>query len=73
MDRATLRHRLKDAESLVRRLEGNITLQRQMIATLHRGGHDAKAAEMFLKRLEARRAKHLADRDRLFAALPTQF
>ena len=69
MDRPTLQRRLKDADSLVQRLEENIAFQRQMIATLDGGGHDVKAAKMFLKRLEAQQVKHVADRDRLFKEL----
>jgi hypothetical protein len=40
-----------------------------MIATLDRSGHDVRAAKMFLRRLEATHAKHVADRDRLFKEL----
>jgi hypothetical protein len=64
--RATLEQLLIEAESLVRRLEENIAFQRTMIAKLEGGGHDVKAARMFLRRLEAKHAKHVADRDRLF-------
>jgi hypothetical protein len=32
-----------------------------MIVTLEGGGHDAKAAKMFLKRLEAQQAKLVAE------------
>jgi hypothetical protein len=73
MDRDTLQHRLQKAEDLARRVEENISLQRKMIATLHRGGHDVKAARMFLKRLEAKQSKHVADRDRLFNELSNRF
>jgi hypothetical protein len=65
MDRTTLERRLRAAEGLVQRMEENIVFQRQMIATLDGGGHDVKAARMFLRRLEAKQAKHVADRDRL--------
>jgi hypothetical protein len=65
----TLERRLQAAEGLVQRMEENIAFQRQMIATLDGGGHDVKAARMFLKRLEAKQAKHVADRDRLFKEL----
>jgi hypothetical protein len=44
-----------------------------MIATLERGGHDVKAAKMFLKWLEAQQAKFLAERDRLFKLLANSF
>jgi hypothetical protein len=69
MNRAALQRRLQKAEALMQRVEENIVFQREMIATLERGGHDAKAAKMFLKRLKATHAKHLADRDRLFKEL----
>ena len=44
-----------------------------MIATLDRGGHDVKAAKMFLRQLEAKHAKHVADRDLLFKWLANSF
>ena len=69
MDRPILQSRLKDAEEMLQRLAENIALQGRMIATLDRGGHDVKAAKMFLRRLEAAHAKHVADRDRLFKEL----
>jgi hypothetical protein len=69
MDSPTLQSRLNDAERLVQRLEENIAFQGRMIATLDRGGHDVRAAKMFLRRLEAKQAKHVADRDRLFKEL----
>ena len=65
MDRTTLERRLQAAEDLVQRMEQNIAFQGRMIATLDRGGHDVRAAKTFLKWLEARHAKHVADRDRL--------
>jgi hypothetical protein len=46
-------------------LAENIAFQQEMIAKLDEGGHDARAAKMFLGRLEATHAKHVADRDRL--------
>jgi hypothetical protein len=73
MDRSSLQLRLKEADGLVQRMEENIVFQRQMIATLDRGGHDVKAAKMFLKRLEAKHEKHVADRDRLFKELTNRF
>ena len=69
MDLPTFDRRLQQAEDLVGRLEKNIVFQRQMIATLDRGGHDVRAAKMFLRRLETAHAKHVADRDRLFKEL----
>ena len=69
MDIPTLERRLQAAEGLLQRMEENIAFQRQMIATLDGGGHDVKAARMFLKRLEGKQAKHVADRDRLFKEL----
>jgi hypothetical protein len=47
----------------------NIAFQQEMIAKLNDGSHDVKAAKMFLRRLEAAHAKHVADRDRLFKEL----
>ncbi len=69
MDLPTFDRRLQQAEDLVGRLEKNIVFQRQMIATLDQGGHDVRAAKMFLRRLETTHAKHVADRDRLFKEL----
>jgi hypothetical protein len=69
MDRATRQSRLQEADNQVERLDQNIAFQRQMIATLDEGGHDVKAARMFLRRLETKQAKHVADRDRLFKQL----
>jgi hypothetical protein len=65
----TLQRRLQRAESLVQRLAENVAFQRHMIATLDQDGHDVKAAKMFLRRLEASHAKHVAERDRLFKEL----
>jgi hypothetical protein len=69
MTRAALQRRLQAVEALLQRMEENIAFQGRMIATLDRGGHDVKAAKMFLRQLEARRARHVADRDRLFTQL----
>ena len=69
MDRPTLQHQLEDADSLVQRLEENIAFQGRMIATLDRAGHNVRAAKMFLRQLEAKHAKHVAERDRLFKEL----
>jgi hypothetical protein len=60
MDRATLEHFLREAESLLHRGERNIAHQREVIGTLERGGHDATAAKMFLRRLESAQARHIA-------------
>ena len=73
MDRAALQRRLQKAEDLMQRVEENIVFQRQMIATLERGGNDAKAAKMFLKWVEAQQAKLVAERDRLFKLLANSF
>ena len=62
MDRAALEQLLRDAESLLHRGKQNIAHQREMIGTLERGGHDATAAKMFLRRLESTQARHVADR-----------
>jgi hypothetical protein len=69
MDRATLEQLLQEAESLLHRGERSIAHQRDVIETLERGGHDAKAAQMFLRRLESAQARHIADRNRLFKEL----
>jgi hypothetical protein len=69
MDRAELERRLQEAEYHVERGEQNIVHQRSVIETLERGGHDAKAAHMFLRRLESAQAKHVAERSRLFKEL----
>ena len=47
----------------------NIAFQQETIAKLDEGGHDVRAAKMFLRRLEATHAKHVADRDRSFKKL----
>ena len=73
MDQATLRQRLQAVEALLQRMEENIAFQGRMIATLDGGGHDVKAARMFLRRLEAKHAGHVADRDRLFKLLANGF
>ena len=69
MDRAALEQLLRDAENLLHRGERNIAHQRGVIGTLERGGHDATAAKMFLRRLESAQARHIADRNRLFREL----
>jgi hypothetical protein len=69
MERAALEQLLQEAESLIHRGEQNIAYQREVIGTLERGGHDATAARMFLRRLESSQARHIADRNRLFKEL----
>lgn len=69
MDRATLHQQLQGVEALLQRMEENIAFQGRMIATLDRGGHDVRAAKLFLRQLEAKHARHVADRDRLFKQL----
>jgi hypothetical protein len=73
MDRSALQRQLQMAEDLVERVAENIAFQRQMIATLDGGGHDVKAAKTFLKWLEARHAKHVADRNQLFKQFANRF
>jgi hypothetical protein len=73
MERATLEQLLHEAESLLHRGERNIAHQREMISTLERGGHDATAAKMFLRRLESSQVRHIADRNRLFKQLTDGF
>ena len=53
MDRAASKRQLQTAEGLLQRVEENIVFQREMIAKLEGGGHDVKAAKMFLKWVEA--------------------
>jgi hypothetical protein len=65
MDRAELERRLQEAKCRMERGEQNIAHQRAVIKTLERGGHDAKAAQMFLRRLESAQARHVAERDQL--------
>ena len=69
MDRAALEQLLREAECLLCRGEQNIAHQREVIGTLERGGHDATAAKMFLRRLESAQTRHIADRNRLFKKL----
>ena len=69
MDRPTLDQRLQALEGLLVQVAENIAFQGRMIATLDRGGHDVKAAKMFLRQLEAKRARHVADQDRLLKQL----
>jgi hypothetical protein len=45
---------------MAQRLQENITFQRETIAKLNAGGHDVKAANMFLRRLKAAHAKQPA-------------
>jgi hypothetical protein len=73
MNRPALQRRLQKAEDLMQRVEESIVFQRQMIATLERGRHDAKAAKMFLKWIEAQQAKLVAEQDRLFKLLANNF
>jgi len=73
MDHATLQQRLQAVEGLLQRMEENIAFQGRMIATLDRGGHDVKAAKLFLKQLEAKHARHVADRDRLCKQVANHF
>ena len=69
MDGITEQHRLQEVESQVQRLEEDIAFQQQMIARLEQGGHDVRAARMFLRRLKGQQAKLVAERDRLFKEL----
>ena len=69
MDRVTLEQLLQEAESLLHRGERNIAHQREVIGTLERAGHDASFAIAFLRRLESRQARHIADWNRLFKQL----
>jgi hypothetical protein len=73
MDQATLHRRLQAVEALLQRMEESIAFQGRMIATLELGDHDVRAAKMFLRRLEAKHARHVADRDLLFRRLANSF
>ena len=73
MNRATLHQQLQAVEALLQRMEESIAFQGRMIATLEGGYHDVKAARMFLRRLEVKRVKHVADRHRLFKELANRF
>ena len=73
MDRTTLHQRLRAVEALLQRMEENIAFQGRMIATLELGDHDVRAPKMFLRRLEGKHARHVADRDRLFKVLANRF
>jgi len=63
MDRRAPQDQLQQAESQVQRLEANIAFQQQMIAKLELGGHDVRAARMFLRRIKAQHSKLVAERD----------
>ena len=69
MDRSALQQLLQEAESLIHSGEQTIAHQREVIAALERRGHDAASAKLFLRRLESRQARHIADRNRLFKEL----
>ena len=73
MDRDTLQCHIQRAESLMRATELDIALQHKTIAQLERCGHDVTAAMLFLKWLEAKHGRQLADRDRLFGELANRF
>jgi hypothetical protein len=69
MNRADLQRRVREIDAQVLRLEENIAFQVQMLAKLDEGGHDVRAAGMFLTRLESWLKQAVAERDRLFKAL----
>jgi uncharacterized coiled-coil protein SlyX len=68
MDHSALQRRLQEAEARIQHLDQDIAFQQQMIARLEGGGHDVRAARMFLRRLRAQRAKHAASRDQFVRA-----
>ena len=72
MDRVAKHPLMQEAKTQVQRLEENIAFQQQMIAKLDEGGHDVRAARMFLRRLMAQHAKLVAERDRLSKELPNR-
>ena len=49
--------------------ERNITRQREIVARLEQGGHDATQADAILSVFEQTQALHLADRDKLLREL----
>jgi hypothetical protein len=65
MDRQELQRRLEEVESRVERGEQNITGQHAMVRSLERGGHDARAANLFLRWLLGVQARYLQERDLL--------
>ena len=69
MDHTTQQSQLQEAETQLQRVEESIVFQQQMIAKLDQGGHDVRAARMFLKRLKAQHTELIAERDRLFKDL----
>jgi len=69
MDRAELQRRFEKAETSLERGEQSIASQRAMVQTLERGGHDARAANLFLRWLLGVQARVLKERDRLLKEL----
>jgi hypothetical protein len=66
----TLQQRLQEAEARMQRGEQDIIFQQYMIAHLDRGGHDVQAAKMFLRWLEDRQAKLVAERKSACTFMP---
>jgi hypothetical protein len=69
MDRSKVQRRLEEAESCAKRGEQSIADQRAMIQTLERGGHDARAENLFLRWLLNVQGRYLQERDRLLEEL----
>jgi hypothetical protein len=69
MNRNILLRHLEQAEAHVAQGVRHIERQRQIVADLERGGHDAERAREALKLFEDMQALHVANRDRLVGAL----
>jgi len=64
-DRATLRLHLTQAEAAVVEGTRHVKRQREILAELHKHGHDTLRAEELLSTFEETLALHIEDRDRL--------
>ena len=69
MDSSVLTQLLNEAESTLLRGERQLEDQRDRIVALARRGQDTGAARALLRRLEGRQARHMVERNRLFAQL----
>jgi hypothetical protein len=69
MGQSELAQRLQEVERDLERGEQSIANQRTMVQTLERGGHDARAANLFLRWLSGVQARNLKERDRLLKEL----
>lgn len=69
MEREKILEALSLAERHIGEGECQLRLQRQVIAELRRGGHDAADAEVLLRSSEQTQKLHFADRSRLLREL----